>query len=201
MNHYNYDIALSFAGEDREYVEACAEILRALGFNIFYDNYEQDTLLGKDLYSFLADIYKNRSKFAAIFISKDYVSKRWTKHELKFINAREFEQDEEYLLPIRMDDTVVPEISPTIGYIYASTPLETAKIVAKKLNPKFDIDLMIDELRFHLPDYSIYIEKSDVVFDCKSEDFFAKYPIGFLMELYRQGLVLDAFILPAIVPN
>ena len=38
MNHYNYDIALSFAGEDREYVEACAEILRALGFNIFYGN-------------------------------------------------------------------------------------------------------------------------------------------------------------------
>lgn len=201
MKHYNYDVALSFAGEDREYVEDCAEILRALGFNVFYDNYEQDTLLGKDLYLFLADIYKNCSKYAAIFISKDYIRKRWTKHEFRFINAREFEQDDEYLLPIRIDDTVVPEIPPTMGYIYASTPLETAKIIAKKLVPKFDIELMINELRLHLPEYSIYIEKSDVVFECKAEDFFTKYPIGFLMELYRQDLILDAFILPAIVPN
>lgn len=35
---FEYDVALSFAGEDREFVEECAEILRSLNVNVFYDN-------------------------------------------------------------------------------------------------------------------------------------------------------------------
>ena len=45
--NYEYDVALSFAGEDRKFVEDCAEILRALNINVFYDNYEKEVLLGK----------------------------------------------------------------------------------------------------------------------------------------------------------
>ena len=41
---YYYDVVLSFAGEDREYVEECADILTALGIKVFYDSYEQDVL-------------------------------------------------------------------------------------------------------------------------------------------------------------
>ena len=37
---YNFDIALSFAGEDRQYVEEVAKVLRAMGFRVFYDKYE-----------------------------------------------------------------------------------------------------------------------------------------------------------------
>ena len=55
---FEYDVVLSFAGEDREFVEACAEILRSLNVNVFYDNYEKEILLGKNLYSYLADIYQ-----------------------------------------------------------------------------------------------------------------------------------------------
>lgn len=44
---YEYDVALSFAGEDRKFVEDCAEILRSLKINVFYDNYEKEVLLGK----------------------------------------------------------------------------------------------------------------------------------------------------------
>lgn len=42
---YEYDVALSFAGEDRKFVEDCAEILRSLNINVFYDNYEKEVLL------------------------------------------------------------------------------------------------------------------------------------------------------------
>lgn len=44
---FEYDVALSFAGEDRRFVEECAEILRSLCINVFYDNYEKEVLLGK----------------------------------------------------------------------------------------------------------------------------------------------------------
>jgi hypothetical protein len=44
-----YHVALSFAGEDREYVDQVAGHLRRLGVNVFYDKYEQVDLWSKDL--------------------------------------------------------------------------------------------------------------------------------------------------------
>ncbi|MEG1835839.1 MAG: hypothetical protein RR239_02415 [Oscillospiraceae bacterium] len=37
-NSYLYDVALSFAGEDRIYVQKCADILTALGIKVFMMN-------------------------------------------------------------------------------------------------------------------------------------------------------------------
>ena len=123
---FEYDVALSFAGEDRAFVEACAEILRALNVNVFYDNYEKEILLGKNLYSYLADIYQNRAHFAVVFVSKAYKEKRWTKHELEYITARKFHRDDEYHLPIKLDDTELNEIPLTTGYLQGNTPLNVA---------------------------------------------------------------------------
>ena len=61
--------------------------------------------------------------------------------------------------------------------------------------------MMLSKLKFHLPDYEIGIIASDVYFNCAREDFYATYPLGFMMELYRQNLIEKAFVLPAIVPN
>jgi hypothetical protein len=54
---FEFDVALSFAGEDREYVGTIANQLRARGIRLFYDQYEQVTLWGKDLYEHLDDVY------------------------------------------------------------------------------------------------------------------------------------------------
>src|SRR5215218_6176143 len=51
---FQFDVALSFAGEDREYVDNIADRLRTHGVKVFYDRYEQATLWGKDLYEHLA---------------------------------------------------------------------------------------------------------------------------------------------------
>lgn len=198
---YEYDVALSFAGEDRSFVEDCVEILRSLNINVFYDNYEKEILLGKNLYSYLADIYQNRAHFAVVFVSKSYKEKRWTKHELEYITARKFMQSEEYLLPVKLDETEINEIPLTTGYIWGDSPINVAITIAKKINPELDISLMISELKYYLPNYEIGIVGCNVYFDCKEEDFYATYPIGFMMELHRQNLIEQAFILPAIVPN
>lgn len=198
---FDYDVALSFAGEDRAFVEKCAEILRALNINVFYDNNEKHILLGKNLYAYLADLYHNRARFAAVFISKPYKEKLWTNHELEFITERRFEQKEEYLLPVRLDDTYIEEIPSTVGYISGNSPFEVAMIIAKKINPDLDCELMLNELKCLLPQYIITIEESSVEFDCPSEHFYASYPLGLMMELYRQNLLEDLFVGAAIVPN
>ena len=131
-----YDVALSFAGEDRAYVEQVASMLRQHGVRVFYDRFETAGLWGKDLYVHLRDVYQNQAKFMVMFISKHYASKRWTNHERQSGQARAFSEDGEYILPARFDDSEVPGLPPTIGYIdlRAMSASEFVEIVTRKLD-------------------------------------------------------------------
>jgi hypothetical protein len=114
---YEYDLVLSFAGEDRQLVERLYRVLVREDIRVFYDRAEQASLWGKDLYQHLHQVYRDKGRFCAIFISKHYVKKRWAKHELKQAQARAFSANIEYILPIRLDDTKVPGLNLTTGYI------------------------------------------------------------------------------------
>jgi hypothetical protein len=108
-----YNLALSFAGEDREIADEIAHDLKARGLKIFYDKFEQSDLLGKDLYQHLQHIYRDAADFCIIIVSKAYSEKRWTRHELKQAQTRAFLQNSEYILPLRIDDTELPGLNPT----------------------------------------------------------------------------------------
>lgn len=113
-----YDVALSYAGEDRWFVEKFAEDLKAKGVKVFYDNFERSRLLGKDLYVELADIYCNRSKYVIVFVSKDYKEKIWTGHEIKNAFDRDLQRGgDDYIIPARFDDTKIMGLRTSIGYI------------------------------------------------------------------------------------
>lgn len=112
-----YDVALSFAGEDREYVEQVAGYLQRARVKVFYDRYEQVDLWGKDLYEHLNDLYKNQARFTVMFISRYYAEKLWTRHERKSAQERAFHESAEYILPVRFDDVDVPGLSSTTGYL------------------------------------------------------------------------------------
>jgi hypothetical protein len=112
-----YDIAISFAGEDRSVAESIAEKLKRDGVKVFYDTYEKATLWGKDLYEHLNDVYKNKAKFCLMVISNNYRDKQWTNHERKAAQARAFSQNKEYILPLKLDDTEIPGLNETIGYV------------------------------------------------------------------------------------
>ena len=130
-----YDIALSFAGEDREYVEKVANSLKSRNVNVFYDKFEEANLWGKDLYTYLIDIYQNKARYTVIFASKVYGEKLWTKHERQAAQARAFKDAEEYILPARFDDTEIPGILSTTGYISLAnkSPEQLADLIVQKL--------------------------------------------------------------------
>jgi hypothetical protein len=130
-----YDIAFSFAGENRSVVEIVAQELKAAGVRVFYDAFEQVRLLGKDLVSHFAEIYRNRAEYCAMFISEPYVRKAWPKLERQHAQARALGEKREYILPIRLDHTEVPGLSPTIGYLDArnKSPKEIAQVLLKKV--------------------------------------------------------------------
>lgn len=112
-----YDIALSFAGEDRDVAEELASVLARHHVRVFYDMNEQASLWGKDLYQHLQQVYRDKADYCIIFVSGHYADKLWTKHELRQAQARAFEESREYILPVRLDDTEVPGINHTVGYV------------------------------------------------------------------------------------
>ena len=63
---------MSFAAEDRKYVEAVASSLRAAGVSVFYDRYEEAVLWGKNLYDHLRHVYAEAAEYTVIFSSKAY---------------------------------------------------------------------------------------------------------------------------------
>lgn len=133
--HRDYDIALSFAGEEREYVDRVANLLKERGVKVFYDLFEEADLWGKDLYAHLSEVYRKRARFTVIFISRAYADKLWTNHERRSAQARAFQEAEEYILPARFDDTDIPGVLPTVGYVSLKDrrPDDLVSLIAKKL--------------------------------------------------------------------
>lgn len=115
--NYEYDIAFSFAGEDRGHAESIAALLKESNVRVFYDLYEEAELWGKDLYQHLCQVYRDRARFCLVFLSASYAQKLWTRHELKQAQARAFSENSEYILPLRIDDTEIPGISRTTAHI------------------------------------------------------------------------------------
>ena len=132
---FDFDVALSFAGEDREAAQTLAALLNEDGVRVFYDEYVAAELWGSDLYTVLDEVYRKRARFTIVFISKHYVSKPWTRHERQSAQARAMLEVGAYLLPVRLDDSELPGLRPTVAYIDARrTPFEEiAALVKRKL--------------------------------------------------------------------
>jgi hypothetical protein len=130
-----FEIALSFAGEDRVYVDQVANLLRDSGVKVFYDLFEEANLWGKNLYDYLSEIYQNKALYTIMFISEHYARKLWTNHERQAMQARAFQEHQDYILPARFDETPIPGVLPTVGYIALTgrSPQDFVKIIHKKL--------------------------------------------------------------------
>lgn len=140
---YKYQVALSFAGEDREYVNKVADLLKENDIRVFYDKFEQVDLWGKDLGIHFDYIYRRESQYFIPFISEHYKKKIWTNYEVRTAIARAIENKEEYILPVRFDDTELDGIRSTLGHIDIRNmpPEQLANLIIKKLGSEANIPL------------------------------------------------------------
>lgn len=132
---FAFDVALSFAGEDRAYVDGVAERLRARGVRVFYDRYAVVDTWGVDLYEFFDEVFRTKARFAVVFVSQNYVQKPWPTHERRSAQARALTEFGAYLLPVRLDDAELPGLRPTVGYVDARqlTPDSLTDLVCEKI--------------------------------------------------------------------
>lgn len=133
---FDFDVAISFAGTDRENAEKLAVSVRNAGFSVFYDNFYPEDLWGKDLTIYFDEIFRKRSRYCVIFASKEYNAREWTIHERRSAYARSLaEKGNEYILPIKIDETELDGLPPTICYLPISLGIEkVSEILVKKLN-------------------------------------------------------------------
>lgn len=139
---FKYDIVLSFADEDRVYVDKVANLLRDAEIDVFYDKFEEVDLWGKDLAIHFDYVYRRESKYFIPFISTNYKEKIWTNYEVKTALSRAIEnKDEEYILPVKFDDTELDGLRPTIAYLDArkNTPEDLAEKILRKLGQEVNI--------------------------------------------------------------
>lgn len=135
MAEYQYDVCLSFAGEQRDYVREVADHLAVHNIQVFYDEFEEAELWGKDLYEHLAEIYSRRARYCIIFASAEYAAKIWTGHERRLAQERALREKGEYILPARFDDTNIPGLNANVAYIDLArkSPAQIADLFLKKL--------------------------------------------------------------------
>jgi hypothetical protein len=133
---FQFHVALSFAGEDREIAEGLAISLKDKGVRVFYDSHEQANLWGKNLYVHLIDVYQKQAQFCIMLLSESYAKKVWTNHERAAAQARAFSENSEYILPLRLDGTEIPGVLSTTGYInYFDESIESiCEMVLLKIN-------------------------------------------------------------------
>jgi len=172
-NTHKYQVALSFAGEQRDYVAEVARYLTERSIAVFYDRFETTQLWGKDGAELLKDIYSAEAAYVVMFISKDYVNKRWPLHEYRSALERMLNEESEFILPVRFDNTPMPSLPDTMIYLSASeyTPAELSAEIARKLElPTFSGKAS------HVPAPQMISPFGDVKFNYSSFD--GRYIIG-----------------------
>lgn len=83
-----YDIALSFAGEERSVADKFFKKLSLEEVSVFYDKNEQSRILAEDVEEYLGPIYRSEARFIIVLLSKNYPPKVWTRFESSNFTTR-----------------------------------------------------------------------------------------------------------------
>jgi hypothetical protein len=132
-----YDIAVSFAGEQRDYVAQTVTACKALGLRVFYDKDKNNDWWGN---SFIRDqrvVYSSRTRYFVPFISAEYLSKPIPMDEFSAAMMTAVKLGDGYILPVLMDDVEVPAelLHPHIGYLRSRdyTPSQLAEQIQQRV--------------------------------------------------------------------
>lgn len=110
-----YEIAVSYASEQRVYVESFVRCLKRKHIHVYYDRDEQVRMAGKLLHEQLQEIYTEECNFRIIFLSHDYAKKPTTKLESEFILAENM-YEKNRMFVFRFDETNLPGLNRNFIY-------------------------------------------------------------------------------------
>lgn len=137
VDGHAYDIAVSFAGEHRDYVSRTVDACKQLGLKVFYDKDKNNEWWGSNYIRQQRNIYSSETRFFVPFLSAEYMSKPIPMDEFSSAMMTAVKQGDGYILPVLMDDTKIPPdlLHPHIHYLRASehTPEQLARELLRKV--------------------------------------------------------------------
>lgn len=110
-----FDIAVSYASEQRDYVKRFVEFMRKKRLKVYFDVNEQTRMLGTLLHEELPHIYSQESLIRVIFLSEEYTNKPFTKLESEIILAENvFDKNKMYVF--KFSDVSLPGLNRNMVY-------------------------------------------------------------------------------------
>ncbi|MFC1410739.1 TIR domain-containing protein [Streptacidiphilus sp. N1-12] len=116
-----YDLAVSFAGEHRDYVERAVRSCQQRGLRVFYDRDMNNEWWGRSFIREQREVYSSRTRYFVPFISTEYLAKPIPMDEFSAAMMTAVKQGDGYILPVLMDEVQVPSdlLHPHIHYLRA----------------------------------------------------------------------------------
>lgn len=133
---FEYDVAFSFAPEDREIAEQLASLLAAKQMTVFFDELGSAEAAVGDVVLHLAEVFRTRAYYCVLFLSRSYPLERWTEAERADAQEHALRDADEYFLLLRLDNTAVPGIEEAAGYrdLRQHSPESIADLLELKLS-------------------------------------------------------------------
>ena len=119
IEHHRFEVALSFPGEQRDYVERVAEELEyVLGADAcFYDRFYEAQLARPNLDLLLHEIDGERSGLVVVFVCADYDEKLWCGIEWRRIRERGAIGADREMMYVRLGEGQVAGMTRLDGYL------------------------------------------------------------------------------------
>ena len=161
MSSATYDIAVSFAGEQRDYVGQFVEACKARGISVFYDRDITNDWWGKNFIREQRKVYGKNTRYFMPFISTEYLAKPIPQDEFSAAMMTAVNQGDGYVLPVLWGSVQVPIdlMHPHIQYLKADdySPEQLADAVVQRIGvgsqqPARDVGEVVQEaLKFRMP--------------------------------------------------
>jgi hypothetical protein len=132
-----YDLAVSFAGEHRDYVEQTVRACEEFGLLVFYDRNMSNEWWGRNFIREQRTVYGSRTQYFVPFISTEYLAKPIPMDEFSSAMMTAVKEGDGYILPVLIGDVQVPPnlLHPHIHYLRAEdyTPNRLAEQLRAKV--------------------------------------------------------------------
>jgi hypothetical protein len=141
----NYDIAVSFASEQRDYVELTVIAAQALGMRVFYDRDMTHQWWGRNFIAEQRKVYGQSARYFVPFLSAEYLVNQYPMDEFSYAMLKSLHRGGDYILPVLIGDVHVPPelLHPHTGYLRAEN--HTPQELALQMKARVDAAKMVGE--------------------------------------------------------
>ena len=132
---FDFDFAISFSEPYRAVAKELAEQLDVRGAAVFYDASYRAHLCGKRLDHEFAWVFGAGSRFFVPIVSASYAERTWPQYEWTIARREAENRLEEFILPLRVDDSLLVGLLDTVAYIdlRSHSVNEVADLLIEKL--------------------------------------------------------------------